>query len=379
MSRFRRSVITSLVLSGLLAVDVAAPSTALSADIAAAPTRRPTGTPQAKGDVTSALLRARLEGKRVEVADARTETRTLWANPDGTVTEEQAAGPIRFRADDGAWAPVDIRLTKAANGAVVSKAHPLDLTLGRPTPARVDATAARRLRTSAPVPAASPLVSLTSPEGKHVELGWRGALPEPRIDGTRATYPGALPHADLVVSATRTGFEQFLVLNSPLAVKGARTLRMTLTAKGLTAKSAADGSVTFTDTRSGKQAGILPAPVMWDARTDVRSGENTHRAPVAMSVAQQGDQIDLTLTPDAVFLADPATRFPVTVDPAVGLLTTFTTFVQEGYTTDQSTATELKLGNNGSDQVARSGGEGQGRQVGHAETVELPLLVLPGT
>nr|MDT0525767.1 DNRLRE domain-containing protein [Streptomyces sp. DSM 41633] len=74
----------------------------------------------------------------------------------------------------------------------------------------------------------------------------------------------------------------------------------------------------------------------------------------AMSVAQQGDRIDLTLTPDAAFLADPATRFPVTVDPAVGLLTTFTTFVQEGYTTDQSTATELKLGNNGSGQVARS-------------------------
>ncbi|MFF8828670.1 DNRLRE domain-containing protein [Streptomyces sp. NPDC015131] len=354
MSRFRRSVVASLVFSGLFAVDVAAPSVALSASIAAAVVDRPTGTPQARGDITSALLRARLEGKRVEVTDARTETRTLWANPAGTLTEEQAAGPVRFRADDGAWTPVDIRLTKAANGAVVSRSHPLDLTLGGSTPVRADATAARRLRISAPVPAAAPLVSLTSPEGEHVELGWRGALPEPRIDGTRATYPGALPHADLVVSATRTGFEQFLVLNSPSAVKGAGALRMTLTARGLTAKSAADGGVTFTDTRSGKQAGTLPAPVMWDARTDARSGDNPHRAPVAMSVAQQGDQIDLTLTPDAKFLADPATQFPVTVDPAVGLLTTFTTFVQEGYTTDQSTATELKLGNNGSDQVARS-------------------------
>ncbi|WP_455351214.1 DNRLRE domain-containing protein [Streptomyces sp. SYSU K217416] len=249
---------------------------------------------------------------------------------------------------------MDIRLAKAADGTVEAKAHPLDLTLGRATPARADASAARRLRAAAPVAAATPLVSLTSPEGKRVELGWRGALPSPRLDGTRATYPGALPHADLVVSATRTGFEQFLVLNSRRAVDGAGTLRMTLTAKGLTAKADADGGVTFTDTRTGKPAGTLPAPVMWDARTDVRSGEYPHRAPVAMSVAQQGDRIDLTLTPDAAFLADPATRFPVTVDPAVGLLTTFTTFVQQGYTTDQSTATELKLGNNGSGQVARS-------------------------
>ncbi|WP_159030107.1 DNRLRE domain-containing protein [Kitasatospora albolonga] len=362
MSRFRWPLVASVALSGLLAVDVAAPATALSTTTAAAPATattavlaaRATGVPLPKGDITSALLQARLEHKRVEVTDSRTETRTLWANPDGTLTEDHAAGPVRFRADDGTWTAVDVSLTQAADGTVEAKAHPLDLTLGRATPARADAPAARRLGAAAPVAAATPLVSLTSPEGEQIELGWRGALPAPRLDGTRATYPGALPHADLVVSATRTGFEQFLMLNSRQAVEAAGTLRMTLTAKGLTAKADADGGVTFADSRTGKPAGTLPAPVMWDARTDERSGEHPYRAPVAMSVAQQGDRIDLTLTPDAAFLADPATRFPVTVDPAVGLLTTFTTFVQEGYTTDQSTATELKLGNNGSGQVARS-------------------------
>ncbi|MER7517135.1 DNRLRE domain-containing protein [Streptomyces sp. NPDC126499] len=310
--------------------------------------------PRTKGDVTSAVLRARMEGRRVEVTDARTETRTLWANPDGTLTEDQAGGPVRFRADDGTWTEVDISLEKAADGEVEAKAHPLELTLGGAAPARKDAAAARRLRAKEPVAVSAPLVSLTSPRGERVELGWRGALPAPRISGTKATYPGALPHADLVVSATRTGFEQFLVLNSRQAVDAAGVLRMTLTAKGLTARADADGGVSFTDTRTGKPAGTLPAPVMWDARTDVRSGEHPHRAPVAMTVVQQGDSVDLTLTPDAAFLADPATRFPVTVDPAVGLLTTFTTFVQQGYTTDQSTSTELKIGNNGSDQVARS-------------------------
>ncbi|MEU3304615.1 DNRLRE domain-containing protein, partial [Streptomyces sp. NPDC006678] len=358
MSRFRWQAAACLTLSGLLAVDAAAPAAAYEASVTATTTTaanapRPTGTPQAKHDITSALLQTRLEGKRVEVTDARTETRTLWADPDGTVTENQAAGPVRLRADDGSWTPVDVRLAKGADGTVASKAHPLDLTLGTPTPARADAPAARRLAT-ARVAAAAPLVSITSPQGQHVELGWRGALPTPRIDGTRATYPGALPHADLVVSATRTGFEQFLVLRTRQAVDTAGTLRMTLTADGLTAEAAVDGGVTFTDTRTGKPAGTLPAPVMWDARTDARSGENPHRAPVAMAVAQQGDRIELTLTPDATFLTDPATRFPVTVDPAVGMLTTFTTFVQEDYTTDQSTATELKLGNNGADQVARS-------------------------
>ncbi|MGW1150656.1 DNRLRE domain-containing protein [Streptomyces rubiginosohelvolus] len=353
MPRFGWFAATGLVLSGLMAVDVAAPAAALARTTAPVVSRA-SGTPRPQDDVTSALLRARTEGRRVEVVGERTETRTVWADPEGTLTEDQAAGPVRFRDDDGSWTPVDINLTKAADGTVEAKAHPLGLTLGGATRARADEQATRRLRTAEPVAASTPLVTLTSPEGDRVELGWRGALTTPRIAGTRATYPDALPSADLVVSATRTGFEQFLILKSRQAVDAAGTLRMTLTAKGLTAKADAGGGVAFTDDRTGRPAGVLPAPVMWDARTDVRSGEHPHRAPVAMAVTQEGDRVGLTLTPDAAFLADPATLFPVTVDPAVNLLTTFTTFVQQGFTTDQSTATELKLGNNGSGQIARS-------------------------
>ncbi|WP_442809469.1 hypothetical protein [Streptomyces sp. SR27] len=44
----------------------------------------------------------------------------------------------------------------------------------------------------------------------------------------------------------------------------------------------------------------------------------------------------------------------MTVDPAVNIGASFDTFVQQGYTTDMSTSTELKLGNNGSGQIARS-------------------------
>ncbi|CAM5331189.1 LamG domain-containing protein OS=Streptomyces alboniger OX=132473 GN=CP975_29470 PE=4 SV=1 [Streptomyces alboniger] len=352
-----RALGTCLVLAGMLVVEAVVPATAavstVAAEGAAAAPRGAVAKPAAGDDATAAVLRARLADKRVEVVEERTETRTVWANPDGTLTEEQAAGPVRFRADDGSWTGVDIDLATLPDGRVGAKAHPLGLTLAGASPRRADTAATRRLRAAAPVPAAAPLVSLTTQQGQRVELGWRGTLPAPRVEGTRATYRDALPHADLVVDATRTGFEQFVVLNSPKAVDEAGTLRMTLTAKGLSAKAAPGGGVSFTDA-DGETAGTLPAPVMWDARYDERSGEHPHRAPVAMAVAQEGDRVELTLTPNAAFLADPATKFPVTVDPAVNLLTTFTTFVQQGYGTDQSTSKELKLGNNGSGQVARS-------------------------
>ncbi|MEU3972208.1 DNRLRE domain-containing protein [Streptomyces bacillaris] len=350
-SRRGQALTACAVLAGLLALEVAIPGATVTATAAPG---TPAAAPVAGAGATSATLAARLGGERVEVLDERTETRTVWANPDGTFTEDRSAGPVRFRNADGSWTDVDIDLAAAPGGKVVAKAHPLGLTLAGATPVRKDTAATRRLRAAEPVAAATPLVSLTNDQGQRVELGWRGALPAPRIDGTRATYPSALPHADLVVDATRTGFEQFLTLRSKRAVSEAGTLRMTLTAKGLTARTATGGGLAFTDNATGKPVGTLPAPVMWDARTDERSGDHTHRAPVAMAFDQHGDDIDLTLTPDAAFLAAPDTVFPVTVDPSVNLLTTFTTFVQDGYTTDQSTAKELKLGNNGSGQVARS-------------------------
>ncbi|WP_024757502.1 hypothetical protein [Streptomyces exfoliatus] len=157
-----------------------------------------------------------------------------------------------------------------------------------------------------------------------------------------------------MIESTRTGFEQFLELKDRSAVDATGSVTLSLKAKGLTVKANADRSVTFLDKDTGKEAGVLPAPVMWDAAVDPNSGEHENRADVGLKVTQNGDAVDLTLTPDAAFLADPATKFPVTVDPAVNIGASFDAFVQQGFTSDQSAATELKLGNNGEGQVARS-------------------------
>ncbi|WP_442809468.1 hypothetical protein [Streptomyces sp. SR27] len=50
--------------------------------------------------------------------------------------------------------------------------------------------------------------------------------------------------------------------------------------------------MTFLDAESGKQVGVLPAPEMWDASVDEKSGEHTRRADVGLKVTQNGDAID---------------------------------------------------------------------------------------
>ncbi|WWR55118.1 RHS repeat-associated core domain-containing protein [Streptomyces sp. SCSIO 30461] len=285
-------------------------------------------------------MAARLSGKRVEALSERTETSTTWVNKDGSLTTELTAGPVRFQDDaaDGGWRDVDLDLV-SRSGGVEPKAHPRGLKLAgkRGTPA----TSLKAAQASK----ATDLVTLGEGD-EQITLQWKGGLPSPKLEGTRAEYVNAVPGADVVVEATRTGFEQYVELKQKPEADG-YTYTLPLRTKGLKVTQQKDGSLLFTDKKSKKQA-VMPAPVMWDASVDKVSGEHTNRAKVAMKVNKTKGGVDLVVTPDAKFLADPKTQYPVTVDPSTSSLSSvFDTYVQQGETVDWSTDTELDLGNPG--------------------------------
>ncbi|MDN3293653.1 DNRLRE domain-containing protein [Streptomyces ficellus] len=328
------AVLTLSVLYGTESALAATPA-ATSADKAAAAAPAPATTAQ---DIPSARVAARLSGKRVEALSERTETSTTWANKDGSLTTELSAGPIRFKQGD-TWVPVDVNLRVGADGSVQPKAHPQGLRLAGGSGKR---SASLRAAQQAP---GTDLVTLGSGD-ERITLQWKGSLPAPKLDGTRAIYRDAVPGADVVVEATRTGFEQFVEIKQRPAATG-YTYTLPLKAKGLKVTQHKDGSLLFTDKKSKKRA-VMPAPVMWDASVDKVSGEHTHRAKVGLKVIETKGGVDLVLTPDAAFLADPKTRYPVTVDPSTSALSNvFDTYVQQGETVDWSADTELDLGNPG--------------------------------
>ncbi|MFJ2510924.1 DNRLRE domain-containing protein [Streptomyces griseoviridis] len=313
----------------------------VTGSVAAPPSRtpespkKPTATQAA--DIPSARVAARLSGSRIEALSERTEESTTWANKDGSLTTELSAGPVRFERD-GKWVDVDVRLRESSSG-VEPLAHPEGLRLAGETGA--PATSLKAARAAK----ATDLVTLGEGE-QQITLQWKGGLPKPRLEGTRAEYVDALPDADVVVEATRTGFEQYVEIKKRPGT-GAYAYTLPLKAKGLKAKQLPDGSVQFTD-RTNKRRAVMPAPVMWDASVDKRSGEHTNRAKVGLKVVQKGSSVDLVVTPDAKFLADPDTTYPVTVDPSTSSLSNvFDTYVQQGETVDWSTDTELDLGNPG--------------------------------
>ncbi|MGR4883985.1 DNRLRE domain-containing protein [Streptomyces sp. LARHCF249] len=305
-------------------------------------------------DISRARVAARESGRRVEAVTERSETTTTWANPDGTLTTDVSAGPIRFYDQKArVWRDVDVNLARSADGAIASKAHPHGLKLGSGV-----ARAAKSASKAAASDSSTDLVTLGEGD-RQITLQWKGTLPAPTLKGTRAEYTNAVAGGDVVVEATRTGFEQFVELKQRPAADG-YSYTLPLTAKGLKVEQQADGSVLFTDRKSHKTS-VMPAPVMWDSTVDPVSGEHTRRVRVGMKVVQKKGVVDLVVTPDAKFLADPSTKYPVVVDPSTSMLgNIFDTYVQQGETVDWSNDTELDLGNpgttnaNGTPRLARS-------------------------
>ncbi|MFE6462465.1 DNRLRE domain-containing protein, partial [Streptomyces cinereoruber] len=294
--------------------------------------------PTQAADVTSARVLARLSGKPVEVLSERTESSTTWVNKDGSLTTDLSSGPVRFKDVTGQWRDINVELWTLSDGSVQSKAHPQGLRLSGKSGQKATSLKAAQARP------ATDLVTLGEGEDQ-ITLQWRGGLPAPVIKGTRATYPEAVPGADVVVEATRTGFEQYVEVKKRPAAGFSYTLP--LRTKGLKVQEQSDGSLLFTDKKSKKTA-VMPAPVMWDASVDEVSGKPARQARVSMKVVKVKGGVDLVITPDADFLADPATQYPVTVDPSTSALSNvFDTYVQQGETRDWSTDVELDMGNPG--------------------------------
>ncbi|MFG1761084.1 RHS repeat-associated core domain-containing protein [Micromonospora echinofusca] len=289
-------------------------------------------------DEAAAVATARLTGKKVRITGLLSQTSEFWALPDGRVEAEVHSGPVRLRDQStGGWKPVDFSLAVQADGSVAAKAHPHGL----------------RLSGTAGV-GAHDLATLGE-SGQTVSLGWSGALPTPSTSGTRATYAEVRPGVDLVVEATRTGFEQFLIVKNRDAVAEVGSVALPLRGKGLTVVDDERGGFEIRNA-AGETLGVSPQPVMWDAQVHAGSGERLRFTTVEKTVTtSRSGGAGVTLTPDQEWLTDPATRFPVTIDPGVNLSPNYDAFVQSNISSDQSSTTELKLGTyDGGSTVARS-------------------------
>ncbi|MDV9174285.1 LamG domain-containing protein [Streptomyces sp. W16] len=200
---------------------------------------------------------------------ATTESSQVFANPDGTFTQEMNAAPVRARKDDGTWAPIDTALVREADGSVRAKNTTTGIAFSGGG-------------------SGDGLVTLKD-EGHALRLGWPTALPEPRLDGASATYVGVLPDVDLKLTALDSGYTSVLVVKTAEAAKNPAlaTIRMTVSGSGLDIAPTADGGFVARD-NDGTPVFESPAGRMWDSAGDTPAADvTTQLSRVATSAAAE--------------------------------------------------------------------------------------------
>ncbi|WP_328469514.1 LamG domain-containing protein [Streptomyces sp. NBC_00448] len=254
----------------------------------------------------------------VPVDALTTETYSVTANPDGSFTSTSDVMPVRVR-ENGGWTPVDAALESNPDGTYSPAATPNGVTLSGG--------------------GSGPLVTLHHADGSSMSLSVPFTLPSPTVNGSNATYTSVLPGVDLSVSVTdQGGFSDVLVVHDAQAAANPLIRQLTLAAStdGLTLSATPSGGMEATAS-NGDLDYATPQPLMWDsgtsgAATAASAGQPSARAatddpggssaagpgpdsqvvPVPMSTSGEG----LTLTPDPSVLTDPATTYPLYIDPA---------------------------------------------------------------
>ncbi|MYQ47229.1 LamG domain-containing protein [Streptomyces sp. SID4985] len=232
-------------------------------------------------------------GERVAVDVRTTESSQVFANPDGTFTQEMNAAPVRAREDDGSWAAIDTTLVRDADGSVRARNATVDLAFSGGG-------------------SGDALVTLGD-EGHKLRLGWPSALPEPRLDGSTATYAGVLPDVDLKLTAQSSGYTSVLVVKNAEAARNPAlaTIRMTVSGGGLDVARTADGGFVARD-GDGTPVFESPAGRMWDSAGDTAAtttaglGTQLVRTAAATGTTAEGEPEATDTTPLPAAGGEPA-------------------------------------------------------------------------
>ncbi|MBG0825969.1 DNRLRE domain-containing protein [Planomonospora sp. ID91781] len=284
-------------------------------------------------DRTAAALAARLQGSRVLITGETTETTVTYAEPSGSFTTEINPSPVRVQRG-GDWYAIDTTLIER-DGVLVPKM----------AKGEVEISAGG---------ADAPMAKLEHAADESFALSWPKALPTPKVEGSKATYTDAAgPGADLVVTALPTGFRHDVVLRERPA--GPVEYKLEVDTDGLKLAETKSGSLTLTD-EDGKTVASAPQPVMYEAAAEQADAAAEAAAPSEIDtrvVTENGRQM-LVLKPDADFLADPATQYPVVVDPTTTLGVYTDGFVRT-HIADMANGDYLKVGSSdGGDTKQRS-------------------------
>ncbi|TYB50915.1 DNRLRE domain-containing protein [Nonomuraea sp. PA05] len=244
--------------------------------------------------------------KRVkELAGKRSKHERTFVLEDGRQQVEVSAAPLNYRDESGEWQPIstEISPTDRKGFAYGNQRNAFSSFFGTE-------------------PASLLRVEL---DDVALTLGADGVKPgKPKVKDDTATYAYEGGGARLAYEVTPEGAKEQIVLDA--APEQAPSYTFTLKPDGLRAWQRPDGSIAFCRADfDGTPVMEIPRPYMTDARDDASSpyGKTySDKVRQAMVWDAAAGLLRITVTADQAWLADPARRYPVVIDPTIKIAPT---------------------------------------------------------
>ena len=268
-----------------------------------------------------------------EMGSKRAEQSRTFLNPDGTYTTRFYDEPVNFRAEDGAWKPIDNTLVPRDESGPSTMSAGEDGWETESTESRIE---------FAGTADAHPVVRMAVAEGVSVGYGVDEARASAgQAEGSTLTYEDVRPHSDVEFVAGSGSVKETLVLKDAAAPT---EWRFPLDLAGLTARLDDHGNVLFADTEGIVRA-WTPAGWMEDSNLAPDSNEGVISSGVTYSLAEENGRQVLVVKLDKEWLSSPERVFPVRVDPSVKSVgATSGTYVEYPYNTNFASSDVLKVG-----------------------------------
>ncbi|WP_285680548.1 DNRLRE domain-containing protein, partial [Kitasatospora phosalacinea] len=260
----------------------------------------------------------------VEDTGKRTESTSVFTNPDGTRTVRVYSRPVHYKAADGTWADIDTTLAKDRDGRWKEAANDQDVTFA----AGAADGALLRWQLDAAHRVSYRLKDAAATTGKAT--------------GEQLTYPGARPGADVVYNGMAQGIKESLLLHDATAPA---VWDFPLALTGMSAAVGDGGQVEFRDEKGDVRL-TIPTGFMEDSRIDPASGDGARTGGVTYSLLTEGTTQTLRMTLDTAWLKAPERVYPVKVDPTTtsGINAGKSTFVQNTAKANNSADSVLRAG-----------------------------------
>lgn len=265
---------------------------------------------------SQALARAAESGQPVEVLSLRSESSQVFANPEGSFTEERYA-TAQWARKGNALVDIDTSLSLTKDGKITPEATTVGLEFSGG--------------------GEGPLATITR-DGRSISLSWPTVLPAPTLARDTVTYPDVLPDVDLKLRAGASGFAQLLVVKTAEAAANPAlaTIAYDLAADGVSLDADEYGNLSAVNP-GGQEVFTAPTPRMWDSSTTPTAPVTQSRASArqATTVGPPTDEFEpaqgaqqaampvkvtddsLELTPDAELMTGEDTTYPVFIDPYI--------------------------------------------------------------